>query len=53
MDTKTYTAKTPIKHDEKDYAVGDLIELDDKTEAPQLILVYAIEETPAKKAAAK
>lgn len=53
MTKKAYTAKTPINHDGKDYAIGNPIELDDKTEAPQLIGVDAIEPVPAKKAAEK
>ena len=53
MAKKTYTAKTAINHDQVDYAEGDSIELDDKTEAPALIAVGAIDETPVKKAAAK
>lgn len=53
MTKKAYTAKTPINHDGEDYAVGDSLELDDKTEAPQLIGVDAIEPAPAKKAAEK
>lgn len=53
MAKKTYTAKTPIQHDNKDYAEGDPIELDDKTEAPQLLAVGAIEPPAAKKAAEK
>lgn len=53
MAKKTYVAKTVIKHNDVDYVDGDPIELDDKTEAPQLLAVNAIEEAPAKKAAAK
>lgn len=53
MPKKTYVAKTPINHDQKDYAVGDSIELDDKTEAPALLDVAAIELDTTKKAAAK
>ena len=53
MAKKTYTAKTPINHNGEDYAVGDPLELDDKTEAPQLLAVQAIEPAPEKKAAAK
>jgi hypothetical protein len=53
MTIKTYTAKTPIKHNGEDIAVGDTVDLDDKTEAPQLIAVDAIDETPVKKATAK
>ncbi len=54
MAKKQYTAKTPIQYNGDDYAVGDPIELDDKIEAPQLLLVDAIEPAPeTKKAAAK
>lgn len=53
MTKKTYTAKTPINHNGEDYAVGDPLELDDKTEAPQLLAVEAIEPAPAKKTAEK
>lgn len=52
MAKKTYVAKTAINHNQEDFAVGDPIELDDKTEAPALLAVEAIEEAP-KKAAAK
>lgn len=53
MAKKTYTAKTVIHHNQVEYAEGDEIELDDKTEAPELLAVGAIELAPAKKAAAK
>lgn len=53
MAKKTYLAKTPIEHDGEDFAIGDPIELDDKTQAPQLLAVEAIELAPEKKAAAK
>jgi hypothetical protein len=53
MAKKTYAAKTQIEHDKVTYMEGEPIELDDKTEAPALLAVGAIEETSAKKAAAK
>lgn len=54
MAKKTYTVKTPIDYSGELFAEGDPIELDDKTAAPQLLAVGAIEETTAaKKAAAK
>lgn len=54
MAKKNYTAKTPIQHNGTDFAEGDQIELDDKTEAPQLLAVSAIElAPPAKKTEAK
>lgn len=43
MTKKTYTAKTPIQHNGKDVAEGDPIQLDDKTEAPPLLAVDAVE----------
>lgn len=49
MAKKTYTAKTQIQHNGEDFAEGDSIELDDKTEAPQLLAVGAIELAPAAK----
>lgn len=48
MAQKTYTALTTITHDGERYGVGDPIELDDKTQAPQLLAVGAIE-APAQK----
>lgn len=51
MAKKSYVAKTPIQYNGNDYAEGDPIELDDKTEAPQLLAVNAIEEAPKKTAA--
>lgn len=53
MVTKNYTVKTPITHNDKNYAVGASIELDDKTEAPQLLGVDAIEPATAAKKAEK
>lgn len=49
MARKTYTTKTPVQHDGKNFVEGDPIELDDKTEAPQLLAVDAIELAPAAK----
>lgn len=51
MAKKSYTVKTPVNHSNEDFAVGDLIELDDKTDAPPLLAVDAIEEAPKKGAA--
>ncbi|HRF12578.1 MAG TPA: hypothetical protein PLR37_10660 [Candidatus Accumulibacter phosphatis] len=48
MAKKTYTALTTINHDGEPYAAGDPIELDDKTQAPQLLSIGAIE-APAQK----
>lgn len=53
MAKKTYVAKTPINHNQQDYAVGAPIELDDKTESPALLDVGAVELDTTKKAAAK
>lgn len=53
MTKKAYTAKTAINHDQKPYEPGDPIELDDKTEAPALLAVDAIEPAAEKKQAAK
>lgn len=59
MAKKTYIANTPIQHDGEDYAEGDKIELDDKSEAPALLAVAAVElatdeqPTAAKSAAKK
>ena len=50
---KSYIAKKAIQHDGELYAEGDPIELDDKTEAPALLAVEAIEPVETKKAAAK
>ncbi len=50
MAKKTYQAMTTINHDGELYAVGDPIELDDRTQAPQLLAVGAITD-PAPKAA--
>lgn len=52
MAQKTYTALTPITHDGELYAAGDPIELDDKTQAPQLLAVGAIEAKAQKARAA-
>lgn len=41
MIKKTYQAETPIKHDGKDYGVGDRIDLDDK-ESKDLLAVGAL-----------
>ncbi len=54
MATKPYIAKKQIQHDGELYAEGDPIELDDKTEAPPLIAVEAVElVAEVKKATAK
>ncbi len=54
MAKKSYIAKKAILHNGEPYAEGESIELDEKTEAPQLMAVDAIEPAPeAKKAAAK
>lgn len=53
MTKKTYIAKTPIKHDGEDIEVGDMLELDDKKQAPALLEVGAIELAEEKKPAAK
>lgn len=53
MAKKKYVAKTPITYNNEDYAVGDPIELDDKTEAPQLLQVEAIAPASEKTAVAK
>lgn len=47
MDQKTYTALTTIDHDGRRYLAGDPIDLDEQTEAPQLLAVNAIEPAPA------
>ncbi|MDP2805506.1 MAG: hypothetical protein Q8O24_06140 [Gallionellaceae bacterium] len=41
MAKKTYAVQSPIKHDGKDYTVGDSIDLDDK-EAKDLLAVNAL-----------
>lgn len=43
MTKKSYIAKKAILHDGEPYAEGESIDLDEKTEAPQLIAVGAIE----------
>ena len=54
MAKKPYIAKKTILHDGEPFAEGDSIELDEKTEAPQLLAVDAIEPAPkAKKAPAE
>ena len=54
MAKKSYIAKKAIQHNGDLYAEGESIDLDEKTEAPQLIAVGAIELAPeSKKAAAK
>ena len=53
MAMKAYVAKTAIRLDGKSFAEGDPIELDEKTEAPQLIAVDAVELAEPGKAAAK
>lgn len=49
MATKPYLAKTPIEYNGKPFAEGETLELDDKTEAPQLIAVGAVEPVEAAK----
>ena len=52
MANKSYITKTPIRRNDEDIEIGSSIELDDKTEAPQLLDVGAIElDTKAKKTA--
>jgi hypothetical protein len=53
MAKKQYIAKTHITHNNEPFEAGDPIELDDKTEAPELLKVKAIEPAPAKKAETK
>ncbi len=53
MAKKQYIAKTPIQHNGDDFAEGDPIELDDKTEAPALLAVNAVEPDSTKKTATK
>lgn len=54
MAKKSYIAKKAIQHNGELYAEDDPIELDEKTEAPQLLAVGAVELAPeTKKAAAK
>lgn len=53
MAKKTYLAKTAITHNDTNYVEGDTIELDDKTEAPQLLAVNAVELSTKKSAAEK
>lgn len=43
MAKKLYTALTAITHDGERYETGETIELDDRKDAPQLVLVGAIE----------
>lgn len=52
MAKKSYTVKTPVNHNNEDFAAGDSIELDDKTEAPALLAVAAIEPAGKKSAVA-
>lgn len=52
MAKKSYITKTPIRRNDEDIEVGTTIELDDKTEAPQLLDVGAIELDTSKKTAA-
>ncbi len=54
MAKKSYIAKKTIQHDGEIFDVDAPIELDEKTEAPQLLAVGAVELAPeTKKAAAK
>jgi hypothetical protein len=48
MAKKTYIAKTAIEHNKEAYTEGEELSLDDKTEAPALLAVKAIEEAPEK-----
>lgn len=54
MAKKDYITKTPIRRNDENIDVGATLNLDDKTEAPQLLDVDAIElAKPTKKAAAE
>lgn len=52
MAKKSYITKTPIRRNDEDIEVGTTIDLDDKTEAPQLLDVDAIELAKSTKKAA-
>ena len=53
MAKKSYIAKKVIQHNGELYAEGDPIDLDDKTEAPQLLAVEAVEPVKTKKSTAE
>lgn len=42
MAKKTYVALVAIKHDGEDIEIGEMLDLDDKTQAPALLDVKAV-----------